>query len=115
MGKEIFWASAIGLALAGALPAGTLHAQQTTIQTAVASWGYGGERKNVKDDVAKLCDGKPACSFMVKNETFPTGQPADPSPGNDKGVVVVWKCGDVQHKEQFAEGRNAKLDCAAAN
>jgi hypothetical protein len=101
------------LGLAAALPAiGALHAQPVPIQTDRASYGYAGERKDVKDDVAKLCDGKPSCTFMVKNETFSLSKgPADPSPGNDKGLMVFWKCGDTAHKVQFAEGRNATVDC----
>ena len=94
-------------------PTRTLHAQAVSIQTDRASYGYGGERKDVKDDVAKLCDGKPSCTFMVKNETFTLSKgPADPSPGNDKGLMVFWKCGDTAHKVQFAEGRNATVDCS---
>ena len=109
--KSIFLA---GLGLAAALTTvRTLHAEQASIQTSVASYGYGADRKDVKEDVAKLCDGKPSCKFMVKNETFALSKgPADPSPGNDKGLMVFWKCGDVAHKLQFAEGRNATVDCS---
>jgi hypothetical protein len=89
----------------------TAVAAESQIQVTAASWGYAGERKDVKDDVAKYCDGKSSCTFMVKNETFPAKQPLDPSPGNDKGLMVFWKCGDVAHKTQFAEGRNAVVDC----
>jgi len=116
MGKIMFLRSVfvaiVGLAVA--LPAiRPLHAEQASIQTVFASYGYGADRKNVKDDVVKFCDGKPSCKFMVKNETFTASQgPADPSPGNDKGLMVAWKCGDVAHKVQFAEGRNATVDCS---
>ena len=112
LSKSVFVA---GLMVAASLPATrALHAQGTTIQTDFASYGYGADRKNVKDDVVELCDGKPACTFMVKNETFSASQgPADPSPGNDKGLMVQWKCGAAVHKVQFAEGRNAKVDCDA--
>jgi hypothetical protein len=101
------------LVVAATLPATRgLHAEQASIQTSVASYGYAGERKDVKDDVVKLCDGKPSCKFLVKNETFATSKgPVDPSPGNDKGLMVFWKCGDVAHKLQFAEGRDATVDC----
>ncbi len=85
-----------------------LRAADNTIQTVVASYGYGAERADVKDFVAQSCDGKPSCKFLVKTENL--GKP-DPSPGNDKGLVIAWKCGDASHKEQFAEGRNASLDC----
>jgi hypothetical protein len=115
VGKSIFAALVVGGCLAATTPVSALHAQQTSIQTMYASWGYAGERKNVQDDVMRLCEGKPSCTFMVKNETFPTGQPTDPSPGNDKGLMIGWKCGDVQHKYEFAEGRNATVDCGAAN
>ena len=82
------------------------------ISLVFASYGYGQNRKDVKDDVAKLCDGKASCKFKVANKTFPSKDPADPSPGDDKGLMMAWKCGDTQHKEQFAEGRFAKLSCA---
>ena len=114
MGKRFLtkFTLAVVLMLAPALPTGSVaRAQQASIQTAFASWGYGGERKDVKDDVVKLCDGKPSCKFMVKNETFTSKEPADPSPGNDKGLMVKWKCGDAEHKVQFAEARNATIDC----
>jgi hypothetical protein len=87
------------------------RADQALIQITGASYGYAIERKDVKDDVVKFCDGKPSCKFMVKNETFVSKTPADPSPGNDKGLMVFWKCGDAAHKTQFAEGRNAVVDC----
>jgi len=112
MGKRRLLKSvtAVGLVVA-TMPLGALHAQQASIQIGVASWGYGATRKNVKDDVAKLCDGKPSCTFMVKNETF-SGEPADPSPGDDKGLLVMWKCGDAPHKYEFAEGKKATVDCS---
>jgi membrane-bound inhibitor of C-type lysozyme len=100
------------LGLAAALPAiRTLHAQDM-LKIDKASYGYAGERKDVSDDVVKLCDGKATCKFPVKNETFAISKgPADPSPGNDKGVMVFWKCGTTAHKQQFAEGRTASVDC----
>jgi hypothetical protein len=110
MGKRFLPKFVLGAGLA-LIAGGVLHAQQATIQIGFASYGYAGERKDAKDDIAKLCDGKASCTFMVKNESFPTKQPLDPSPGNDKGVMVGWKCGDVAHKLQFAEGRNATVDC----
>ena len=99
------------LGLAVALPAiRTLHAEDM-LKIDKASYGYAGERKDVSDDVVKLCDGKATCKFQVKNETFTSKEPADPSPGNDKGVMVFWKCGTTAHKQQFAEGRAATVDC----
>jgi hypothetical protein len=86
-------------------------AQDQKIQISGASYGYAGERKDVKDDVAKLCDGKPSCKFTVVNDAFTSKPPVDPSPGNDKGLMVFWSCGDAKHKTQFAEGRNAIVDC----
>jgi len=111
LSKSVFVA---GLAVAVVLPAiRTLHAEPASIQTVFASYGYGADRKDVKDDIVKFCDGKPSCKFMVKNETFTVSKGvADPSPGNDKGLMVAWKCGDVAHKVQFAEGRDANIDCA---
>ena len=111
LSKSIFLA---GLAVAVALPATrTLHAEDT-LQIKGASYGYAMERKDVKADVLKLCDGKATCKFTVKNETFTASQgPADPSPGNDKGVMVFWSCGTTAHKQQFAEGRTATVDCGS--
>ncbi len=78
-----------------------------TIQVQFGSYGYAMNRKTVTDDIKKLCDGKPSCTVSVKNETFG----GDPSPGDDKGVMIGWKCGAADHKEQFAEGKKAKLSC----
>ncbi|MDB5394137.1 MAG: Galactose binding lectin domain [Rhodospirillales bacterium] len=115
MGKSLLLKPGIaaGMVLAAALSAaGAARADQASISTVFASYGYAMERKDVKDDVVKLCDGKPSCKFVVRNENFNTSKgPADPSPGNDKGLMVSWKCGDVAHKVQFAEGRPATLDC----
>jgi hypothetical protein len=112
LSKSVFVA---GLVIAAALPATrALRAEDAAIQTVFASYGYAMERKDVKDDVVKLCDGKPSCSFTVKNDTFTMSKGApDPSPGNDKGLMVAWKCGGANHKEQFAEGRTAKVDCGS--
>jgi len=77
------------------------------IQVQFGSYGYAQNRKTVTDDIKKLCDGKSSCTLMVKNETFG----GDPSPGDDKGVMIGWKCGETSHKEQFAEGKKAKLSC----
>ncbi len=91
--------------------AGAALAEDAQIHTVFASYGYAGERKDVKEDVVKYCDGKPSCEFKVSNGSFPAKPPADPSPGNDKGLIVAWKCGAVDHKTQFAEGRDATIDC----
>ena len=113
LSKSVFVA---GLAVAAALPATrALHAEEM-LKINVASYGYATERKDVKADVAPLCDGKATCKFLVKNETFKTSLAgADPSPGNDKGVMVFWNCGTTAHKAQFAEGRNATVDCDAGS
>ena len=114
MGKSMLSKSvfAAGLVVAASVPATrALHAEET-LTIGGASYGYAMERKDVKDDIVKLCDGKATCKFAVKNETFAVSKgPADPSPGNDKGIMVFWKCGTVAHKQQFAEGRTATVDC----
>ena len=84
---------------------------QATLSITQASWGYAGERKNVKDDVAKLCDGKPSCKFMVANETFTSAEPKDPSPGNPKGLIIRWKCGETEGRDQFPQNKDADLKC----
>lgn len=91
--------------------AATALAQSPTIQVETASWGYAGQRKDVKADVGKLCDGKASCTFMVKNETFAMGEPVDPAPGSAKGLIMVWKCGDAAQKDQFPENKNAVVAC----
>jgi hypothetical protein len=83
----------------------------TTIQIETASWGYAGQRKDVKADVAKLCDSKATCTFAVKNETFTMSEPADPAPGNAKGLIMVWKCADASKKDQFPENKPAVVAC----
>jgi len=100
------------LVVGSAVYAGDAGAADATIQTVFASYGYAGERKDAKDDVVKYCDGKPSCTFMVKSESFPSKQPLDPSPGNDKGLMVKWTCGDDAYQTQFAEGRKATVDCS---
>jgi hypothetical protein len=103
---------AASLVIAASLPATRGLRAEETLKINVASYGYAMDRKDVKDDVVKLCDGKATCKFTVKNETFSTSKgAADPSPGNDKGVMVFWNCGTVAHKQQFAEGKNAVVDC----
>ena len=84
---------------------------QATLSITQASWGYAGERKNVKDDVAKLCDGKASCKFMVANETFTAAEPNDPSPGNPKGLIIRWKCGETDGRDQFPQNKDAELKC----
>ena len=95
--------------------AGIARADDAKIQTVFASYGYAGNRKDVKDDVMKYCDGKNACSFKVTNENLASHQPLDPSPGDDKGPMISWKCGDKPdvkpEKEQFAEGKDVKISC----
>jgi hypothetical protein len=110
------WAACV-LALCPALWAGLASsgagAAGASITITAASWGYAGERVNVLEDVAKYCSGKSACEFQVRTESF--GGKADPSPGNDKGLIVAWSCaeaaGPAAHKYQFAEGKAARIDC----
>jgi N-acetyl-anhydromuramyl-L-alanine amidase AmpD len=92
-------------------PGGVARADDAKIQTMFASYGYAMNRKDVKDDVVKYCDGKPACSFKVTNENLASHQPLDPSPGDDKGLMIAWKCGDAVQKYQFAEGKDVKISC----
>ena len=51
-------------------------------------------RKDVKEDVVKLCEGKVSCKFKVANKTFSAKEPADPSPGDDKGVMIAHGWGE---------------------
>ena len=60
------------------------------MQITVGSWGYATDRKDVKVDIAKLCDGKANCTFMVKNESLGLTEQTDPSPGNRKGLMLFW-------------------------
>ncbi len=100
--------AALAIPTAGA---GVARADDAKIQTMFASYGYAMNRKDVKDDVAKYCDGKSSCSFKVTDENLASHQPLDPSPGDDKGLMIGWKCGDKTGKEQFAEGKDAKISC----
>lgn len=113
MGKKAILMSLLAVAAVVALlvVADRLSERGPKIQTAFASYGYAMNRKDVKDDVMKYCDGKASCSFKVANENLSSHLPADPSPGDDKGLMISWKCGDVVQKEQFAEGKDAKLSC----
>ncbi len=89
----------------------TAASAQATLSITQASWGYAGERKNVKDDVAKLCDGKTSCKFKVANETFTAAEPKDPSPENPKGLIIRWKCGETDARDQFPQNKDAELKC----
>ncbi len=109
MGKNLAAGLIVAAVIANFAGVSSAQAAGETIQTVFASYGYGAERADVKDAVVRYCDGKPSCKFPVKTENL--GK-ADPSPGNDKGLMIAWKCGTVDHKEQFAEGKNASLDCS---
>ncbi|HLG87113.1 MAG TPA: hypothetical protein VKZ79_07940 [Alphaproteobacteria bacterium] len=103
---------AMGAALAIPMAtAGVARADDAKIQTTFASYGYAMNRKDVKDDVAKYCDGKTSCSFKVTDQNLAMHQPLDPSPGDDKGLMIGWKCGDKVGKEQFAEGKDVNISC----
>ena len=106
-------AVAMGAALAIPMAtAGVARADDAKIQTMFASYGYAMGRKDVKDDVAKYCDGKTSCSVKGTHENLASHQPLDPSPGDDKGLMIGWKCGDQPGgKEQFAEGKDVKISC----
>ena len=98
--------------LAPLVPTNASMAQaEAKIQVVSGSYGYAGNRKDVKDDVAKLCDQKSSCTFLVANETFNAHMPTDPSPGDDKSIIFSWKCGDAPHKDSAAEHRKASLSC----
>jgi hypothetical protein len=100
-----YLAAAIGLLIAA-----QAMAQSTSLEITRASWGYAGERKDVKADLEKLCNGKPACSFMVDNG-LSAADPKDPSPGHRKGLILTWKCGGADFRDQFPEGKPAELKC----
>lgn len=89
----------------------TAHAADATPEITQASWGYAGERKDVMDDVVKLCANKHTCMFEAINDTFTLTAPHDPSPGNAKGLLVRWKCGEKVRRNQFAEGKAVTLTC----
>lgn len=86
-------------------------AEGPKVEINVGSWGYGGDRKDVKAELQKLCDGKESCTFVVKNESFGLTTQTDPSPGNHKGLMIFWKCGDAVKKDQFPEGKDAVVAC----
>jgi hypothetical protein len=108
MGKKLLLKSVVyvGCSVAVLSAAGQALAADT-IQIQFGSYGYAMERKTVTDDIKKQCDGKETCDLMVKDDVLG----GDPSPGNDKGLMVGWKCGAADHKEQFAEGRKATISC----
>lgn len=101
----------MGLIAALVLAPVAASAQTATPEITRASWGYAGDRKDVTKDVAQLCAGKAACEFAAANDSFTGAEPKDPSPGNAKGLLVTWKCGATERKNQFAEGRQAKIAC----
>lgn len=93
------------------LSASAARATDTVPEITQASWGYAGERKDVMDDVVKLCADKRTCMFEAANETFTLTEPRDPSPGNAKGLLVRWKCGEKTRRNQFAEGKPVTVSC----
>ena len=107
--STITYLFAFSFATGAVAPGCAPRAPAAMIIVKAASWGYAAERVDVGQDVAEYCDHKTSCRFRVVNESFP-GK-ADPSPGNDKGLIVSWKCGEFEHKYQFAQGKIAKLDC----
>jgi hypothetical protein len=111
--REAKWGFDLALSLCVAVGACLAHGgawgADSSITVKVASWGYAGERANVVNDVAQYCDGKSSCEFPAANESFPGN--SDPSPGNAKGLIIAWNCGDVARKYQFAEGKMARLAC----
>jgi len=93
------------------LAAGCMAESRPPVEVTRASWGYAGSRKDVRDDLAELCRGRSSCSFVVNNQLFALHPPSDPSPGDDKGLIVTWKCGGTLRKYEFAENRKAILAC----
>jgi hypothetical protein len=108
MGTKLLLKSVVfvGCSVAALCAAGQVFAADT-IQVQFGSYGYAGERSKPVDQIKKLCEGKPACEVPVNNDALG----GDPSPGNDKGLMIGWKCGEAAHKEQFPEGKVAKLSC----
>ena len=93
-----------------ALAAPSWAAEVGITEITAASYGYAGERAKIPEIVMKLCGGKTSCRFMVTPETF--GVP-DPSPGNDKGLIIGWKCAGsgTVHRDQLPGGKSAELKC----
>jgi hypothetical protein len=108
--RTLFLSVAIGVTAAFSLPQAA-HAQGAGMEITVGSWGYGSDRKDVKADIGKRCNGKSTCAFMVKNENLGLTDATDPSPGNDKGLMVFWKCGETVNKDQFPQNKEAVLKC----
>ncbi len=92
------------LGLAVALPAiRTLHAQDM-LKIDKASYGYAGERKDVSDDVVKLCDGKATCKFPVKNETFASQRAGRPVAGKRQGCDGLLEMRDDRPQAAIRRG-----------
>ncbi len=85
-------------------------AESNVLQIGTSSWGYGADRKDVKQDVVNLCEGKSSCSLKVGKDRF-KGEPKDPSPGNSKALIVSWKCGGKNFMDQVPDGKIAELKC----
>ena len=100
------------IAVAVLAAAGAAAAQSASVlEITRASWGYAGERKDVKADLGKQCDGKAACKFMVDSNSLSSTEPKDPSPEHRKGLIIAWKCGATDFRDQFPEGKPAELKC----
>jgi hypothetical protein len=108
--RRLVLSAAVVAAAAFYLPH-SASAEEAKVAIGVGSWGYAGDRKDVKGELQKLCDGKDSCTFMVRNETLGLTDQTDPSPGNRKGLMVFWKCGETEKKDQFPEGKNAVVTC----
>ncbi len=110
---KIFLCAAAAGFVAGSfcLPQNAFAEGGAKVEINVGSWGYAADRKDVKAELQKLCDGKDSCTFMVKNESLGLNDQTDPSPGNRKGLMIFWKCGEAVKKDQFPEGKNAIVKC----
>jgi hypothetical protein len=79
-------AAVLALSVAGCMDGGP----ETKIQITRASYGYGAGQKNVTDDLKKACEGQSSCKLKVEPASFPIHEPADPSPGDDKILNVLY-------------------------
>ena len=72
------------LFLALLLTSGCAQGPETKIQLVTANYGYVLNRKDVMDDLTKICQGQTSCTFNVGNDAFTAHPPVDPAPGDDK-------------------------------
>lgn len=92
------------------------NAETANIKVVSGTWGRNcnGKAGNASALVAKACDGRGSCDYMIDTSTL-----EDPAPNCEKDFAVEWKCGSGNAVYSAAlsglTGKNDKLRLSCAN